>query len=229
MDPKIFYEKLFAEFGDLDWWPMDHLYHKENNSDPRFEVIIGAILTQNTSWSNVEKTIDKLKRNRVLDIDSLASLDEVKLKDLIRSSGFFNQKANRLKNICKIFKNRYDSNLDLFFDNKISKIRTELLKINGIGPETADSIILYAGGKPIFVVDAYTKRVCKRIPFPVENSYEDIQKYFQSNLKQYYKGKKLTEVYNQLHALIVELAKNYCKTKPICNNCPLKKDCSFSK
>jgi len=229
MDLKTLYKKLHTEFGDLNWWPMDQSYHKKNKSDPRFEVIIGAILTQNTNWSNVKKAIDRLKKNRCLDINPILEIDFERLKKLIKSSGFFNQKAKRLKTVCKMIYEKYNYNLDSFFDKDIYQIRNELLELKGIGPETADSIILYAAGKPIFVVDAYTKRLCKRIPLPVKNSYDEIQKYFQDQISKCFEQKELTRIYKELHSLIVELAKKYCKKKPICTNCPLKEGCNFCK
>jgi len=225
MNPKNLYEVLLNRFGELDWWPMDIEYHKINKSDPRFEVIIGAILTQNTAWSNVEKAINNLKKAEMLNIESIDSVEPDKLKNLIRPSGFFNQKTNRLKIISKVLKEKYNSNLDYFFERNIKEIREELLELNGIGPETADSIILYAGNKPIFVVDAYTKRLCKRIPLDTELFYDEIQNYFQKNFEK----KDLTKIFNNLHAMIVILAKNYCKKNPICNDCPLEKNCCYSK
>ena len=119
----------------------------------------------------------------------------------------------------------YDGNLNGFFNRDLHAIRGELISLNGIGPETADSILLYAGNLPIFVVDAYTKRMCKRLPLNTNISYDEIQQYFQENLCKKYTEKQITQVYNELHAQIVILAKNYCKKKPACNNCPLKNSC----
>lgn len=229
MNLRKLYLKLSERFRELNWWPMDVKYHKENKSDPRFEVIVGAILTQNTAWSNVEKAINNLKNAKKLDIKSINRLDNEKLKDLIKSSGFFNQKAKRLKNICQILEEKYNSDLDKFFRKKLKEIRKELLEIKGIGPETADSIILYAANKPIFVVDAYTKRLCKRLPLETELFYDEIQNYFQKNLEKNFDEKELTKIYNNLHAMIVMLAKNYCKKTPVCNNCPLKIECKYYK
>ena len=184
--PKILYDILNDRFGSLDWWPMDKEYHKKNGSDQRFEVIVGAILTQNTAWSNVEKTILSLKSQKVLDIDSISKVGIKKLQKLIKSSGFFNQKAERLKNLTLYFKHNYQGNLNYFFKKDIKAIRTELLSLNGIGPETADSILLYAGNLPIFVVDAYTKRICQRLPLDTKISYEEIQSYFEKELEKSY-------------------------------------------
>ena len=220
---------MLKTFGELNWWPIHSNYHKKNSTDPRFEIIIGAILTQNTSWTNVEKAIDNLKYKNKLDISSILEIDINILKLLIRPSGFFNQKSERLKNISKYFYDRYESNLDIFFNKNTLELREELLELKGIGPETADSILLYAGDKPIFVVDSYTKRLCKRIPIKTERTYDKIQEYFQKNFSNIYEEDELPKIYNQMHAMIVELAKNYCRKKPRCKNCPIKKYCNFWK
>jgi len=225
--PTKLYKILLEKYGDLNWWPIDKKYHEKNCSDPRFEIIIGAILTQNTAWSNVEKALSNLKKNKKLDIENISIINLSELADIIRPSGFFNQKANRVKDFAIYFKKEYKSNFDKFFNRNLQIIRKELLSLNGIGPETADSILLYAGNHPIFVVDAYTKRLCNRIPFKTKNSYEDIQKYFENDLSNKYKNKDLVKVYNKLHAQIVILAKEHCKKKPECNSCPLQKNCNY--
>jgi len=227
--PSKIYEILLNEFGNLHWWPMDKRYHERNNSDPRFEIIVGAILTQNTAWSNVEKAINNIKAQNVLDIKQILNIDIKVLPDLIKSSGYFNQKAKRLKNLAVYIKNNYNGNLDLFFNRELQEIRNELLSLNGIGPETADSILLYAGNFPIFVVDAYTKRICQRLPIKVDITYDDIQNFFQSELSKKYTKKKLNRIYNELHAQIVILGKSFCKKKPDCMKCPLQKNCNFRK
>ena len=229
LTPTTSYQTLFKKFGKQKWWPVNREYHKKNNSDPRFEIIVGAILTQNTAWSNVEKALNNLKKENIIDSKKILETDIDFLKETIKPSGFFNQKANRLKNISSHIHKKYDDNLDDFFNRPIKEIRNELLSINGIGPETADSILLYAGNKPIFVVDAYTKRICKRIPLKTNIFYDEIQKYFESNITKNYKKEEITQIYNELHALIVELAKNFCKKKPECERCPLQKFCSFNK
>ena len=222
MQPTHIYKILYKKFGKQNWWPVDKEYHKKNLSDFRFEIIIGSILTQNTNWSNVEKAIMNLKKNNMLNIQNLIEADFDYLTEIIKPSGFFNQKTKRLLTISNFLKNNFNSNLDKFFNRDIKEIREELLEINGIGPETADSILCYAGDKPIFVVDAYTKRLCQRLPINVNISYVDIQDYFQKDLSKYYAKKELSKVYNELHAQIVILAKEYCKKKPLCNKCPIK-------
>jgi len=229
LTPYKLYNILSDHFGQQNWWPIDREYHIENNSDPRFEIIIGAILTQNTAWSNVEKALKNLKTKKILNIKEISNVEIETLQKMIKPSGFFNQKSKRVKNLASYIDNKYNSNLELFFNREIKEIREELLSIDGIGPETADSIILYAGNLPIFVVDAYTKRVCERIPLNTKLIYDDIQKYFEKNLSKKYHTKELTQIYNELHALIVTLAKNFCKKKPECKKCILQKNCMFTK
>jgi len=229
LNPYSLYKTLLERFGDLDWWPIDRGYHEKNGSDPRFEIVVGAILTQNTAWSNVEKALANLKSKNILDIKKLVDIDIVNLQNMIKPSGFFNQKAKRLKNLALYLHNNYHDNLGTFFNRELYAIREELLSLSGIGTETADSILLYAGNLPIFVVDAYTKRICERLPLYTNISYNEIQYYFEEELSQIYSKEELTQVYNELHALIVILAKNHCKKKPECSTCPLKKHCMFKK
>lgn len=228
--PNNLYTILYNSFGPQYWWPMDHSHHKQNNTDPRFEVMIGSILTQNTAWTNVEKAIKQLKKHNLLSIKALKHADNDLVKTCIRSSGYFNQKAKRLQFLSDHLVEKYNGNLNQFFSKSIKKLRQELLSLHGIGPETADSMLLYAAKKPVFVVDAYTKRLCKRIPLPVNAaSYDDIQHYFEDELKKRYVDDKLVQVYNEFHALIVNLGKYYCKPKPACSNCPLVKKCAFGR
>ena len=229
MTPSRLYQSLLDRFGHLNWWPMDETYHKNNGTDPRFEIIVGAILTQNTAWSNVEKALENLKDHHMLDLKRTAQSDPNHLRELIRPSGFFNQKAERLTHISSHLSKNYHHDLDMFFQRPLEAIRRELLDLKGVGPETADSILLYAGNHPIFVVDAYTRRLCQRLPLNTEHTYEDIQQFFQQDLQQHYAKEQLIQVYNELHALIVILAKQYCKKKPLCTSCPLYKDCSYPK
>jgi endonuclease-3 related protein len=220
------YNLLLDHFGHLHWWPVDERYHRTHESDPRFEIIMGAILTQNTAWSNVEKALGRLKEHRALTVESIAHMDLATLKTLIQPSGFFNQKAQRLKTISLYLLQEYRANLSLFFSRDASTIRKELLGLDGIGPETADSIVLYAGDKPVFVIDAYTRRISRRIPLPVPTeSYDELQRFFEHTLQHNHPTDHLVQVYKELHALIVELAKNYCRTSPRCDDCPLTRSC----
>jgi len=215
------YRTLLDAFGHQDWWPMDHAYHQTNGTDPREEIVIGAVLTQNTAWTNVEKALANLKAAHALSFSSLISLDEDRLRRLIQPTGFYNQKAQRLRLVARAL----NGQLNAFFRQDLPQARERLLALNGIGPETADSILLYAGNLPSFVVDAYTKRLCLRLPLPVSSeSYEIIQQYFEGELTQTFPGQEVT-VYKELHALIVECAKTYCRVSPVCDGCPLRERC----
>ena len=202
------YQKLYKHFGPQRWWP----------GDTPFEVIVGAILTQNTNWQNVAKAIDNLKRAKVLNPRKLHSLSLNKLAQLIRPSGYFNIKAKRLKSFLDFFFQKYNGSLKKMFKRNLDELRREILSVKGIGPETADSILLYAGGFPIFVVDAYTKRIFSRQKILSEKTdYHRVQEIFMRNLENDVK------LYNEYHALIVRLGKDICKkNKPKCNICPIK-------
>jgi endonuclease-3 related protein len=207
--PMKIYSLLERRFGFRDWWP----------GDSKEEIVIGAILTQQASWKNVEKAIAALKENGYIDIDKLATCRIAFLEKMIRSSGFYRQKAKRLKGFCAFVKTRYGS-LENLFRMPLGQLRGVLLSVNGIGPETADSIILYAAEKPVFVIDAYTRRSMARIHLLNEEpDYESLQKYFETITP------KKTALYNDMHAQFVELGKNYCKTKPLCDSCPLIEIC----
>jgi endonuclease-3 related protein len=220
------YTLLLSHFGHQHWWPVDHIYHKVQGSDPRFEVIVGAILTQNTAWSNVEKALENLRQHNAITAESMFYMRIHALKTMIQPSGFFNQKAHRLKTIASYLQRKYQADLSFFFSRDTSVIREELLGLNGIGPETADSILLYAGDKPVFVIDAYTRRISRRLPLPVKrDSYDELQRFFGQSLQKSYPEEQLVHVYKELHALLVELAKNYCRATPRCGQCPLKRSC----
>ncbi|MFH1076402.1 MAG: endonuclease III domain-containing protein [Pseudomonadota bacterium] len=201
------YSLLFSTFGPRYWWP----------AESRFEVIVGAFLTQNTSWRNVEKSIANLKAHNALSSEKLYLFPEEELAQLIRSSGYYNIKARRLKSFIGFLYNQYDGSLDKLFRNDMATLRMELLGIKGIGPETADSIILYAAEKPSFVVDAYTKRILSRHGLIKEDaSYDMVRDLFMRILPQD------VEMYNEYHALIVYLGNTLCmKRAPRCEDCPL--------
>ena len=208
----IIFNLLLDRFGPQQWWP----------GDTQVEVIVGAILTQNTNWVNVEKAIINLKRAKALSIKTLASLSHNKLSALIKPSGYFNVKAVRLKNFIDYVSAEYHGSLKKMGREPVDKLRANLLSVNGIGPETADSILLYAFDKPSFVVDTYTKRVFSRLGLVSHDlEYAEVQLFFMDNLK--------TDVhlFNEYHALIVHLAKEHCKVKPACSGCPLVRDCIF--
>ncbi len=225
---KNIYQKLLKSFGPQHWWPVTKdndkspKYHKNINLNEKqkLEIIFGAILTQNTSWKNVEKAIINLNKHNLIDVKKTIKIDNKKLAHIIKSSGYHNQKAKKLKNFSGFLLKNYNGNLKELFGNDIGKLRHELLSVNGIGPETADYIILYAAKKPIFVIDAYTKRIMNRIGFK-EESYDELQEMFMDNLE--HNG----NIFNEYHALLVELGKNRCKTKPVCEECPLMKMCEY--
>lgn len=209
---RLIYDLLLENYGFQGWWPINGKYNPNNYSYPRtaeqrFEICVGAILTQNTSWKQVEKALENLRRMNALNPQSITSFEVNKLKQAIKPAGYFNQKARKLKEFTTFF-------LQL----KKEPTREELLSIWGVGPETADSILLYAYKKPLFVIDAYTKRVFNRIGFK-EKTYDELQKLFMNNLKPDYK------LFNEYHALIVEHAKKLCAKKPDCGKCFLNRMC----
>lgn len=224
---KTVFDILFNSYGPQHWWPIDERYHQNQHSDPRFEIITGAILTQNTAWTNVEKAILNLKRQKALTINTIAQLKEENLKKMIQPSGFFNQKAQRLKLFSAYLQKKYEGDFQKFFSRDPAEIRHELLSLQGIGPETADSILLYAGDHPVFVVDAYTRRICQRFTFPVDTeSYEHVQQFFEKELINTIPKNDLISTYKELHALLVRLAKEHCwKKNPLCSTCPLRELC----
>ncbi|MGQ9508266.1 MAG: endonuclease III domain-containing protein [Thermodesulfobacteriota bacterium] len=201
------YNHLYKAFGPRNWWP----------AETAFEVMVGAILTQNTSWRNVEKSIKALKEKGVLNPEGIRNLRRSELSLLIKSSGYYRIKAERLKAFVEFLFENYDGDLNKMREEEIEKLRAKLLKVKGIGPETADSILLYGLKMPIFVVDAYTKRILSRHNLiPKEASYEEIQRFFMDHLP-------LEEgLFNEYHALLVHLGKILCKRVPKCDSCPLK-------
>ena len=205
---KNIYKKLFFSLGPQGWWP----------ADEPFEVMVGAILTQNTNWKNVERAINNLKKKRLLNPLSLRHISQGRLARLIKPAGYFNIKANRLKNFLDFLFNFYKGKVKDMLGVDTPILRRQLLNIKGIGPETADSILLYALGKPIFVVDAYTKRIFVRLGMIKEkDSYDEVQNFFMKRLK------KNTKLFNEYHALLVRLGKEFCiKKTPRCHLCPLK-------
>ena len=206
------YDRLFNSFGTQNWWP----------GETPFEVIIGAILTQNTSWQNVEVAIKNLKDEGILNPDGINNSKDKLLEKCIRPTGYFRIKTKRLKSFINFLFERFDGDLDKLFSTPLAGLRSILLDIYGIGPETADSIILYAGEKPTFVVDAYTKRIFSRIGVLNDGlGYDTVKEFFESNLR------KDVGLYNEYHALIVMLGKNYCRPKPLCENCPLNNLCDL--
>lgn len=248
------YNRLYAAFGPRHWWP----------GDTPFEVMVGAVLTQNTAWTNVEKAIENLKREQVLKPRAILSLSSSRLARLLKPAGYFRVKTRRLKSYVRYYVDRHGANPRKMAAVPLDRLRAELLGVHGIGPETADSILLYALGKPVFVVDAYTHRIFQRhgwlragrersvLPTPAategritwhglraggersvppttatrdgrikkhgsppKTSYDELQNLFMNNLK------SDAALYNEFHALIVNVGKDYCKSRPRCESCPL--------
>jgi len=210
MDLPMIYQKLLKHYGKQYWWP----------AETRFEVIIGAILTQQTTWKNVELAIDNLKDDGLIDPDSLAITPLNHVEALIRHTGFYKQKARRIINFSQFLVTKYNGSLEGFFDKPIEQLRRELLSLEGIGPETADSILLYAADRLSFPIDAYTIRLCERLGIK-ELQYEKLREFFENSLP------RDLETYKELHALVDKLGKTYCKAKPQCFHCPLKGGCSY--
>jgi endonuclease III related protein len=241
---RTYYRALFEAWGPQNWWP----------AHSRFEVIVGAFLAQNTSWNNVEKALANLRASHLLGIRGMRNVPLAKLELLIRPSGYFRQKAQRLKTFIDFLDRRYAGSLTRMFASPTVQLREELLALNGVGPETADSILLYAGNRPVFVVDAYTRRIVARHGIlPETASYEEIRSLFEQELAPLgewddearepstqhlakgfsatshapsrMSGSKrtaLTQIYNEMHGLIVGVGKNHCKkSQAQCDGCPL--------
>ena len=208
------YQQLYSCYGPQHWWP----------AEGPFEVIVGAVLTQSAAWTNVEKGIINLKKAQALSPSALRSLPQAELAGLIHSCGYYNAKAVKLKAFASWFGEVYGDSLDKMFATDTAALREELLGVYGIGEETADSILLYAGNKPVFVIDAYTRRILDRCGLqPEGRKYVDYQKLFLDNLPHN------AGMFNEYHALLVALGKNACrKNAPLCRTCPLS-DCHFSR
>lgn len=204
------YQVLDHHYGPQGWWPAD---------DP-FEIMVGAILTQNTAWTNVEKAINQLKAEQACDACSMDKLPEPRLAELIRPSGYFNQKARRLKRFVSWY--QQIGGFGHLETLPLKELRKSLLALHGIGPETADDIVLYAFDHPSFVIDTYTHRLFFRLGMVEENMmYSDLQRHFHDNLP--------TDVamYQQYHGLIVMHAKRHCMKRPVCKDCPLGRHCNY--
>jgi endonuclease-3 related protein len=201
------YQKLYQAFGPQHWWP----------GETPFEVAVGAILTQNTNWGNVEKAIQNLKKQKAISAKVLHEMPLEQLAELIRPAGYFNIKAQRLKSFLEFLMKEYHGSMIKMKRGEMHTLREMLLAVNGIGPETADSILLYALEKPVFVIDAYTKRVLSRhLILDEEGSYDEFQSLFHASFE------KDVRLFNEYHALFVKVGKMYCKrTNLLCDSCPL--------
>ena len=202
-----FYTVLLKHFGAQNWWP----------GETAFEVMVGAILTQNTNWQNVAKAIGNLKRAEVLEPGRLADLEQKRLAELIRPAGYYNIKARRLGNFIRWFVERFAGDVEAAKAVDTESLRAELLEIKGIGLETADSILLYGLGKLVFVVDRYTCRILWRHHLlDDEMDYHQVQELFTDALP------ADLDIYNEYHALLVALGKTYCRVRAKCQACPLR-------
>lgn len=203
-----FYRKLFEHFGPQGWWP----------GDTKIEIVIGAILTQNTAWSNVVKALKNLEAAGSISLEFIRKSDKETLASIIKPTGYFNQKADRLKGFVDFLDDNYQGDLDGLLSLDLPELRNVLLSVKGIGPETADDIILYAAEKPVFVIDAYTKRIFSRhMICNTDIKYNDLQDIIEEQVP------KNTAVYKEYHGLLVVLAKKYCfKNDPDCLSCPLR-------
>jgi endonuclease-3 related protein len=203
------YDLMFQAYGPQHWWP----------ARTRFEVVVGAVLTQNTAWTNVEKAMARLRAAGALRPAALAALPRPRLAALIRSAGYYNIKAKRLQNLLRFLRRRCGLRLSRLFRAAPQALRRDLLAVNGIGPETADSILLYAGDIPIFVVDAYTRRILARHGLLRPGAgYDEMQALFTAHLP------RDVALYNEYHALLVMVGKDYCRSVPRCETCPLRAD-----
>jgi len=208
------FDQLLERFGPQLWWP----------ADGRFEMMVGAILTQNTAWRNVEMSIAALRQAEVLTPQALSRTSEETLQALIRSSGFYQRKSRCLKNLAEVICHEYQGRIDLFLAGDLLAVRQRLLCLSGIGPETADCIILYAAKLPIFVVDAYTRRIFSRLGLLSAGAdYDSIQQFAMQHLP------ADVQLFNEFHALLVELAKTCCRSRrPLCAACPLSVSCYYA-
>jgi endonuclease-3 related protein len=207
------YHHLFEHYGRQHWWP----------GDTAFEVMVGSVLTQNTAWTNVEKAIANLKGANLLDAEKIIKTPHNRLAMLLRPSGYFNIKAKRLRNFCEWYVKH--GGWEALSHWPTEKLRQSVLSVNGIGPETADDIVLYAFHRPVFVIDAYTRRLFARLGVVSgEEDYETLRALFEEKLKGL-PPKKRTQLFNEYHALIVRHAKEVCKKKPLCEACCVRQAC----
>ena len=201
------FDALYQSFGPQHWWP----------GDSAFEVAVGAILTQNTNWGNVEKAIANIKAKKALNASNLHKMPHKQLASLIKPAGYFNVKAKRLQSFLDFLCNDFKGSMQRMKKGDSSSLRKRLLSVHGIGPETADSILLYALDKPVFVIDAYTRRVMSRHGMVSESAgYHELQELFHKHLP------LDVQLFNEYHALFVMAGKYFCKPRPKCTGCPLK-------
>lgn len=207
------YQKLFAHYGPQHWWP----------AKSRFEVMVGAVLTQNTAWSNVERAIAHLKRARLLSAQAILAASPDVLAECLRPSGYFNVKAARIRSFCEWF--LAQGGYRRLRHRDTPSLRQALLGVHGVGAETADDILLYAFNRPVFVVDAYTKRLLARLGLlNGSEGYETVRHTLERALA---RRPDRVALFNEYHALVVIHGKNHCRARPVCADCPLQKECLF--
>ncbi len=231
MEPLQLYKKLFARFGPQLWWPVTedgetrptYKKRKKLTEQQKFEICVGAILTQNTDWKNVMKALQNLSKEEMLSCEKIANARQQTIAGLVKPSGYFNQKAKKLQAFCKYLKKNYSCSVNKLFAKPLPALGEELLLLHGIGQETADDMILYAAEKPSFVVDAYTMRFTERFFAQPKISYVEVKRFFESRLP------KNVQLFNEFHALLVEHGKRSCKKNPNCRECFLGKECAFPK
>ncbi len=212
-EPRVVFDLLLARFGRQRWWP----------AKSPFEVIVGALLMAQTSWRNVEVAIGNLDRAGLLDPRALAAASLATIRTLVRPAGLYRRKPGRLKSFCRHLLRVSDGDLDRFFARDLEAVRGELLGLEGIGPETADSILLYAARFPTFVVDAYTVRIGQRLGWFATGRYDTVKGFFESHLA------RDLAAYREYHALLVAHGKEICRPKPRCDVCPLQDACAYSR
>lgn len=212
---KSIYQKLYHAYGGQGWWP----------GDTPFEVMVGAILTQNTAWTNVEKAIANLKSENKLSAKKIVATRKETLARLLKPSGYFNLKAKRLKNFCLWYLDQGE--IQLLEQKNTEELRKGLLSVNGIGHETADDILLYAFERPVFVIDAYTRRIFSRLGLITgDEPYEKLRAFFEAAMGEA-EGENNNILFNEYHALIVIHGKDICRVRPKCEQCMIKQDCFF--
>jgi len=229
MKPSQLYKTLLSHYGLQLWWPVtekgDAKPTYKNRSalseNQKLEICLGAILTQNTDWGNAMRALENLNKAKMLNCSSIAKARLQKIASLVRPSGYFNQKAKRLKLFCQHIEKNYSGNINKLLSKPLEELRAELLSLHGIGPETADDILLYAAGLPSFVVDAYTLRFTGRFYSKKGINYVEAKQFFESQLP------SNAALFSEFHALLVEHGKQYCRKRPNCGECFLAGNCSF--
>lgn len=204
---------MLEAYGPQGWWP----------GETPFEIVVGAMLMPQTSWRNVERAIANLRGACMLDPHSIAKAPLSQLRTLVKPAGLYGSKPRRLRSLCQVLVRESDGNVDAFLSGDFKEARAKLLRLDGVGPETADSILLYASSRPVFVVDAYTTRIGTRVGLLRSKEYQKVQRYFERVLP------KRTELFREYHALLVEHGKRFCKPKPDCTKCPMLDLCKYGK